>query len=73
MKKSISMNLAAFFIAVGFVCMLAFWAIGSEIDADGTLHEPFALIPLGWLSLAIGVCIGLFRLIQNVRGARHQS
>ncbi|MGU8077157.1 DUF3955 domain-containing protein [Burkholderia pyrrocinia] len=39
----------------GFACWLAFAVIGSEVDAHGVLHEPFALVPLGWLWVGIGL------------------
>nr|WP_076881291.1 DUF3955 domain-containing protein [Burkholderia pseudomallei] len=49
------------FMLAGFACWLAFAAIGSEVDAQGVLHEPIALLPLGWLLVGIG-CVGsLFR------------
>lgn len=33
------------------MCSLCFWLhreIGSYVDADGFLHEPFWLLPMGW-------------------------
>ena len=37
----------------GFLgCALAFQWIGSSVDAKGVLHEPFALIPIGYLLIA---------------------
>ncbi|MGO5051787.1 DUF3955 domain-containing protein [Lachnospiraceae bacterium LCP25S3_G4] len=36
-------------------CVIAFNVIGSEVLADGTLVEPFALIPLGYLFLFIAI------------------
>lgn len=45
------------FMLAGFACWLAFAAAGSEVDAQGVLHEPFGLLPLGWLLNGIG-CIG---------------
>ena len=54
MTKLTSKRLAVLFISLAALCLLAFLAIGSSIDADGRLHEPFGLIPLAWLSLAIG-------------------
>lgn len=32
-----------------FGCIIAFEAIGSEVAEDGTLVEPFYLIPIAWL------------------------
>ena len=39
-------------LAATFVVM--YWRIGSYVDADGFLHEPFGLIPLAWLSALVG-------------------
>lgn len=36
-------------IALAVAFLAAYGVIGSYVDADGTLHEPFALIPLAWL------------------------
>ncbi|MEG2194608.1 MAG: DUF3955 domain-containing protein [Terrisporobacter sp.] len=44
-------------------CIVAYNVIGSEVLSDGTLVEPFYLIPIAWLSLFIGA-IGL--IIRSV-------
>ncbi|WP_286161397.1 DUF3955 domain-containing protein [Clostridium sp. KNHs214] len=33
--------------------------IGAKIAPDGTLIEPFFLIPIGWLFIIIGIVSGL--------------
>lgn len=49
--------------AVSLACFTAFNLIGSKVLPDGTLSEPFFLIPIGFLFAAIavisaiGVCI----------------
>lgn len=64
-------------MGIGLSCMVAFRIIGSEVDAQGALREPFALIPLGWLSLVLGVILGvaylLARMIAAVRAARSNT
>ncbi len=70
MSKLISIRVSAIFIGISLLCFLGFWAIGSEVDADGYLHEPFALIPLGWIFFFIGIFIGLFSFFkrnQNIK------
>ncbi|NKF07336.1 DUF3955 domain-containing protein [Clostridium gasigenes] len=54
MKKYI---LALIPFIIGVVCFITFEIIGSEVAADGTLVEPFFLIPIGFLFLAISVII----------------
>lgn len=53
-------------IALGGACLLAFNLIGSTIDAQGMLHEPFGLIPIGWLLIACGAALGLTGLARAV-------
>ncbi|UVA80547.1 DUF3955 domain-containing protein [Pandoraea commovens] len=54
-------TVCACFIFAGFACWIAFAAIGSEVDAQGVLHEPFALVPVGMLMVVIGVIGSLVR------------
>jgi len=46
--------------------------IGSSVDEQGFLHEPFALVPIGWLFLIIGVGAGV-TLAVSVLVARHRT
>ncbi|SHM89696.1 Protein of unknown function [Anaerosporobacter mobilis DSM 15930] len=59
MKKYL-LNVIPFIIAG--ICFLSYNVIGSEVLADGTLSEPFYLIPMAYLF----VLIGLVWLIVNV-------
>ena len=43
---------ACFLAAKG--CVELYRHLGSHLDADGFLHEPFGLIPLGWAFLFAG-------------------
>jgi len=60
MKKYL-LSLISIFISI--VCIVSYNIIGSEVLADGTLAEPFFLIPLGWLFLAIGIITGITAFI----------
>ncbi|CAN2527649.1 DUF3955 domain-containing protein [Burkholderia pseudomallei] len=51
----------ACFILAGCTCWLAFAAIGSKVDSQGVLHEPFVLIPMGRLMVGVGVIGSLLR------------
>ena len=42
------------FWSAGLVCLAAYHLIGSSVDKQGFLIEPFALIPLSWLFLVLG-------------------
>jgi len=45
-------------LGAGFACLVAFRIIGSEVDADGVLREPFPLVPIGWFSISVGLILG---------------
>lgn len=59
MKKNI-ITIIPFLITIG--CIIAFNLIGSEVLPDGTLQEPFFLIPIAWLFLLIGIVSVVIRL-----------
>lgn len=47
------------FTLIGIACSISYNIIGSEIAADGTLVEPFFLIPIGFLSIFLSIITGL--------------
>lgn len=49
--------------------LVAYRVIGSDVDADGWLHEPFALIPLAWLTGPTGAVLVV---IDVWRARRHR-
>ncbi|WP_295813293.1 DUF3955 domain-containing protein [uncultured Nitratireductor sp.] len=51
---------ALFLVMAGGACLAAAGWIGSSVDANGFLHEPFALIALGSISIALGAASGTF-------------
>jgi hypothetical protein len=67
MNKLVSIRVSVVLIGIGLLCFFGFWVIGSEIDAQGYLREPFALIPLGWLFIFVGVLMTLFCLLKKNR------
>ncbi|EON72172.1 DUF3955 domain-containing protein [Lysinibacillus sphaericus] len=57
MKKYL---IAATPILLGIICFAANAIIGSEVAPDGTLIEPFFLIPVGYLLFFTGIISLLF-------------
>ncbi|MGM9532276.1 DUF3955 domain-containing protein [Intestinibacter sp.] len=45
------------------ICLIAYSIIGSRVLADGTLDEPFFLIPIAWLFFLIGILMVVVQLI----------
>ena len=52
---------------VGIIFFLISGASVSYIDSNGFLHENFFLIPLGYLSLFVGIVIIIARIINSIR------
>lgn len=44
---------------LSIVCIVAFNIIGSEVAADGTLIEPFYLVPMAYLFFALAIVVGI--------------
>lgn len=59
---------------VGLVCFAAFGLIGSHVDPDGVLGEPFFLLPIGYLLLSAGLAglaaLGLARMLRRAASGR---
>ena len=49
----------------GLGCMVAFSIIGSSVGEDGTLAEPFFLIPIAWLFFLSGGILGIAVFIKS--------
>lgn len=61
MKKYL-ISLISLIISLG--CIVAYGIIGSEVAPDGTLVEPFFLIPMAWLFAFIAVISALIYKIS---------
>ncbi|MBK8418194.1 DUF3955 domain-containing protein [Candidatus Villigracilis saccharophilus] len=55
------------------VCMIAFNMIGSEVDAQGMLHEPFFLIPLFWLFFMFSLIAGGVNIFARVAQTKQKE
>jgi xanthine/uracil permease len=69
MKKYL---LASTPILLGVVCLIIYSIIGSRVASDGTLEEPFFLIPLSYLFVLIGIISVLFvAVISMFKKVKH--
>ncbi|MFQ2711833.1 DUF3955 domain-containing protein [Aeromonas caviae] len=59
--------IGALLILAGLGCFVAFNLLGSTLDAQGFLHEPFALLPLGYLLLFTGMVLTVIPLLRKGR------
>ena len=55
------------------VCVIAYNIIGSKVDAQGVLQEPFFLIPLFWLFLMFSLLAGGINLIARIIQAKRKK
>ena len=62
-------NISILLLMTGGLCLLAFNLIGSTVDAQGVLHEPFGLLPIGFLLMILGALIYIYQLAKNKWGA----
>ncbi|MGY3887548.1 DUF3955 domain-containing protein [Aeromonas aquatica] len=58
------MKLAALFTALGVISLISFQLIGSYVDSQGYLHEPFGLLPIGFLFIFMGILLALFGALR---------
>lgn len=52
-------------LLAGLACFIAFALIGSSVADDGTLVEPFFLIPIGWLLALTGGIVAIATFIKS--------
>ena len=64
--NKMTMKIGALLILAGLGCFVAFNFAGTTVDAQGFLHEPFALLPLGYLLLFIGMVLTLRPLLRRL-------
>ncbi|WP_157499872.1 DUF3955 domain-containing protein [Lysobacter sp. Root983] len=68
-SPSLTSQVAVSLLCLGSLCLIAFRLIGVSIDEDGVLHEPFALIPIGFALIASGAVVGTVGLVRAALGA----
>ncbi len=59
------LNICYIIIMLGLSCLLAFFLVGSEVDENGILREPFILLPIGGFLSIIGT-LGAFLKICSI-------
>ena len=67
---AMTIRTGAALVVMGLSCFVAFELIGATVDDNGLLHEPFALIPVGFLLVTLGVLLAMLALAHGVMGYR---
>ncbi|HIY92989.1 DUF3955 domain-containing protein [Companilactobacillus sp. HBUAS56275] len=66
-KMRINLYVTIITILAGVGCFVLFNMIGSTLDGNGVLHEPFFLVPIGYLFLLMGLISGFIYLFRKLR------
>lgn len=66
-KNNVSLYLTFIMFLGGIGCFLLSMVLGSSIDSEGFLHEPFFLIPIGYLLIALGIVSAVVYLFRSFR------
>jgi prepilin signal peptidase PulO-like enzyme (type II secretory pathway) len=66
LARFFSLKMAVFMFFLAALCIATFNVIGSSLDNQGILHEPFFLIPIAWLCVFIGLFALLGAIIASV-------
>jgi len=64
MNQLIKFRWPLLFLSLGLMCQLAFNLIGSRVDDNGFLLEPFGLLFISWVFITFGLVLLLIRLIK---------
>lgn len=62
MKKHI---LAFTSVIIGLLCFIISSIIGAKVEPDGTLTEPFFLLPIGYLFIFSGIILLITSIIKR--------
>lgn len=64
-QARISLYVTLILVAAGIICFVLKAVLGSTVDSSGMLHEPFFLIPIGYLFLLLGIISGTRYLFKR--------
>jgi len=59
--------------AIGLACLLAFRLIGSSVDPNGFVQEPFGLLPIGYTFVFVGALVALIGYIRLLIARRRAA
>lgn len=68
--KRLFISLALMLLTGAVICAVAYRLIGVRVEADGTLREAFALIPISYLLGGAGIVTGIAGLLWRMPARR---
>ena len=72
-KSSVLIWISVGLMVVAIGCMVAFNLIGSTVDENGMVHEPFFLIPTGIITFLVSSIIGIIGLVVRFKENKQAS
>ena len=48
-------KIATSLLVFGIICFVSFYLIGSEVDENGYINEPFFLLPIGFICICLSM------------------
>ena len=67
MNRNYYLALIVLLFGLSASCWLGYQMIGSNVDENGLFDEVFALIPLAWFFLLLGLITGFYLIWKNGR------
>jgi len=67
MNKLIKLRWPLLFLFLGLMCQFAFNVIGSRVDENGFLIEPFGLLPISWMFISLGLVLLIIRWVKSCK------
>ena len=55
MRTRLKKQLGPFAFGLGIVLQILFYLIGSDVNENGVLHEPFVLLPVSFILMFTGI------------------
>lgn len=53
-------------LLIGMSCLLAYRLIGSTLDENGIVQEPFGLLPIGFFMILLSIIFGIIIAVKNL-------
>ena len=52
-------------LIAGIVCFVLFYLIGTEVDENGYVNEPFYLLPIGFITICLSMVLYIIFAIMK--------
>ncbi|NLC54916.1 MAG: DUF3955 domain-containing protein [Erysipelothrix sp.] len=67
LKASLTLKIALISAIIANLCLFAYSIIGSSVDVNGFLQEPFFLVPIAYFFVLIAIISGLLFMAKESR------